>query len=139
MTGWNLPVGWSAKRIPYRPRVAVNRFWEQIFGLGLVPTMEEFGSQGALPSHPELLDWLAIRFVKKHRWQVKPFLKELLLSATYRQSSKTDPDALEKDPSNKWLSRSGRTRLSAETNKRSGLSGKRPVEQEDRRTKCVEC
>lgn len=76
--------------------------------------MEEFGSQGEKPSHPQLLDWMATRFVNVHDWKIKPFLKELVLSATYRQSSEINSDQLEKDPLNKWLSRSNRTRLSAE-------------------------
>jgi hypothetical protein len=99
---------------PLSARVAVNRFWEQIFGFGLVETMEEFGSQGEKPSHPELLDWLSIKFMQEHDWQVKPLLRELVLSATYRQESVVDSIKLEKDPRNKWLSRGSRTRLSAE-------------------------
>lgn len=99
---------------PLTARVAVNRFWEQIFGFGLVETMEEFGSQGEQPSHPELLDWMSTRFMDKHNWKVKPFLRELVLSATYRQESIVDSLKLEKDPANKWLSRGSRIRLSAE-------------------------
>ena len=110
------------KENPLSARVVVNRFWEQIFGFGLVETMEEFGSQGELPSHPELLDWLAVRLVKKHNWQIKPLLREMVLSATYRQSSEADSIKLEKDPSNKWLSRGFRTRLSAEQIRDQALS-----------------
>ncbi|MEM9143406.1 MAG: DUF1553 domain-containing protein [Bacteroidota bacterium] len=99
---------------PLTARVTVNRFWEQLFGSGLVASMEEFGSQGEKPTHPELLDWLAIRFMNRHKWHIKPLLKELVLSATYRQSSHADKDKIEKDVQNQWLARSSRTRLSAE-------------------------
>lgn len=99
---------------PLTARVIVNRIWEQIFGRGLVPTMEEFGSQGELPSHPELLDWLAIRLQNDHAWSLKKLIRDIVLSATYRQSSITPPDKLEKDPDNRWLARSLRTRLTAE-------------------------
>lgn len=99
---------------PLTARVIVNRIWEQIFGRGLVATMEEFGSQGDHPSHPELLDWLAVRLRTEHQWSLKALIREIVLSATYRQSSKTTPDKLEKDPANQWLARGVRTRLSAE-------------------------
>ncbi|MRH99236.1 DUF1553 domain-containing protein [Kriegella sp. EG-1] len=99
---------------PLTARVAVNRFWEQIFGFGLVESMEEFGTQGEKPTHPELLDWLAVRFEKEHKWHVKPLLREIVLSATYKQSSDTDIDKIEKDSRNQWLARGYRTRLSAE-------------------------
>lgn len=99
---------------PLSARVAVNRIWEQLFGNGLVASMEEFGTQGDKPTHPELLDWLSIQFSKEHSWKMKPFLKELVLSATYRQSSNASREEIEKDPSNKWLARMGRTRLSGE-------------------------
>ncbi len=99
---------------PLAARVAVNRFWEQIFGFGLVASMEEFGSQGDKPTHPELLDWLALRFMNEHQWRIKPLLREMVTSATYMQSSVVTPDKLEKDARNQWLARSHRTRLSAE-------------------------
>lgn len=95
-------------------RVIVNRFWEQLFGKGIVETVEDFGSQGSEPSHQELLDWLAVEFMETDHWSVKKLLKRIVMSATYRQSSKTDTDKLEKDPYNVWLSRGPRVRLSAE-------------------------
>ena len=99
---------------PLTARVVVNRHWEQIFGSGLVPTSEEFGSQGEPPTHPELLDWLATELVAS-RWDLKHLLRLLVTSATYRQSSKVTPDALRLDPSNQWLARGPRFRLPAET------------------------
>jgi hypothetical protein len=95
-------------------RVIVNRFWEQLFGRGIVETVEDFGSQGSEPSHRELLDWLAVEFMETDQWSVKKLLKRITMSATYRQSSKTDAKKLEKDPYNVWISRGPRVRLSAE-------------------------
>jgi hypothetical protein len=95
-------------------RVIVNRFWEQLFGKGIVETVEDFGSQGSEPTHQELLDWLAVKFIEEDHWSVKKLLKTIVTSATYRQSSKTDKDKLEKDPYNIWISRGPRVRLSAE-------------------------
>jgi hypothetical protein len=98
---------------PLTTRVAVNRYWAQLFGTGLVETEEDFGTQGEMPSHPELLDWLATEYVRL-RWDTKAFLKMLVTSATYRQSSKVTADVLEKDPRNRLLSRGPRFRLEAE-------------------------
>lgn len=98
---------------PLTARVTVNRYWQMLFGQGLVRTPEDFGSQGQVPTHPQLLDWLAHDFVS-HGWDVKRLLKSIVLSATYRQDSKVTPELLARDPENRWLSRSPSYRLSAE-------------------------
>ena len=99
---------------PLTARVVVNRFWEQIFGTGIVLTVEDFGTQAESASHPELLDYLALRLVQHHQWRLKPFLKEIMMSASYRQSSQVTQKKLEVDPYNRLLSRGARFRLSAE-------------------------
>ncbi len=99
---------------PLTARVIVNRFWAAIFGHGLVETVEDFGTQGAAPTHPELLDWLAVRFMQEHQWSVKSLLKDIVQSASYRQSAVVDAQKLDKDPYNQLLSRGPRFRLSAE-------------------------
>lgn len=99
---------------PLTARVAVNRLWEQLFGLGIVETLEDFGSIGTLPTHPELLDWLAIYYRDDLKWDTKALLKELVLSSTYRQSSIATADLVVRDPRNQWLARGPRQRLSAE-------------------------
>lgn len=106
---------------PLTARVVANRFWEQIFGIGLVRTSEEFGSQGEPPSHPELLDWLAVELMEQ-KWDVKNFLKTLVTSATYRQSSKVTPELAERDPDNRLLARGPRFRMSAEMVRDQALS-----------------
>lgn len=98
---------------PLTARVAANRLWQTMFGRGLVGSADNFGSQGDLPTHPELLDWLAIDF-RESGWDVKRFLRNIALSATYRQSSQPSLDALAKDPENKLLSRARSYRLPAE-------------------------
>lgn len=98
---------------PLTARVAVNRIWAQLFGTGLVLTEEDFGTQGAIPSHPELLDWLAVEF-RAGGWSLKKLLKTIVLSKTYRQSSVVKQEHLDVDPRNRLLSRGARFRLSAE-------------------------
>ena len=98
---------------PLTTRVTVNRMWQELFGTGLVKTSEDFGIMGSLPSHPELLDWLAIDF-RTHGWDVKRFYKQLLTSATYRQAALTTKEKVEKDRDNALLSRGPRFRMDAE-------------------------
>jgi hypothetical protein len=97
---------------PLLARVTVNRFWQMYFGTGIVKTVEDFGSQGELPSHPELLDWLATEFIRSG-WDVKAFQKLIVMSATYQQASSGPSISVEKDPGNRLLSRGPNVRLSA--------------------------
>ncbi len=99
---------------PLTARVAVNRWWEMLFGMGLVETAEDFGVQGTLPSHPELLDWLATELIRTG-WNQRAILKLIVTSTVYRQSSRVTPELLQRDPRNRMLARGPRSRLPAET------------------------
>lgn len=101
------------KRNPLTSRVFVNQVWQEIFGRGLVKTTGDFGMQGELPSHPDLLDWLAVDFME-HNWDVKRLIKQILMSSAYRQSAKASPEKLKADPDNMYLSRGPRVRVKAE-------------------------
>jgi hypothetical protein len=98
---------------PLTARVAVNRFWAELFGVGLVKTAEDFGTAGEMPSNQELLDWLAVEFIESG-WDVKHLFELMVTSSTYRQSSEVTPRKLEKDPQNRLLSRGPRFRMDAE-------------------------
>lgn len=98
---------------PLVARVTVNRFWQEVFGAGIVRTSGDFGSTGEAPTHPELLDWLAVEF-RESGWDVKKFFRLLVTSATYRQSAATTPEKREKDPQNRFLSRGPRFRMDGE-------------------------
>jgi hypothetical protein len=98
---------------PLPARVTVNRFWQELFGTGIVKTAEDFGSQGEPPSHLDLLDWLAAEFIDSD-WNVKHLYKLMLMSSTYRQSAQITPEKLEADPENRLLARGPRFRLDAE-------------------------
>jgi hypothetical protein len=100
-------------RHPLTARVIVNRYWAMLFGRGLVATPADFGNQGRLPSHPDLLDWLATTFIES-RWNLKTLQKRIVLSATYRQESRIAAARLDQDPANEWLARGPSYRLTAE-------------------------
>ncbi|HTE23754.1 DUF1553 domain-containing protein [Flavitalea sp.] len=102
------------KKNPLTARTMVNRVWEQLFGTGLVETLEDLGTQGAQPEYKELLDWLSGRFMNEHNWSVKKLLKDIVMSSTYRQDSRVNKQLLEKDPYNKFFARGARVRLTAE-------------------------
>lgn len=102
------------KKNPLTARTMVNRVWEQLYGVGLAETLEDLGTQGITPTHKELLDWLAGHYMNEYNWSTKKLLREMVLSATYRQDSKVTPELLQKDPYNKFYARGSRVRLSAE-------------------------
>ncbi len=103
----------GSRENPLTARVTVNRFWQMLFGTGIVKTVEDFGSQGEWPTHPQLLDWLAVEFMESG-WDVKHILNTIVTSATYRQSSRSNADSIEQDPENRLLARGSRLRLPAE-------------------------
>lgn len=99
---------------PLAARVAMNRLWQTLFGEGLVDTPEDFGVMGTRPTHPELLDWLAVEFMRRD-WSLKAMTRLLVSSDTYRQTSRATPELLEADPANRWLARAPRFRVEAES------------------------
>ena len=104
----------TSKQNPLTARTMINRIWEQLFGNGLVETMEDFGTQGSPPTHQELLDWLSYQFMNDYHWSIKRVIKTIVMSATYQQSSKLTPELEQKDPYNKFYARGARVRLSSE-------------------------
>ncbi len=110
---WGLAQWLTDKNHPLTSRVLVNRVWQNFFGTGLVKTSEDFGNQGEMPSHPELLDWLSVDFMEKG-WDVKRLMREIVLSETYQQDSRTSKSLMELDPENRFLARGPSKRLTAE-------------------------
>jgi hypothetical protein len=104
----------TSKENPLTSRTIVNRVWEQLFGTGLAETLEDLGTQGIPPTHKELLDYLSWKLMNDYGWSLKKLIREIVMSATYRQDSKVTPEMLEKDPFNKFYARGSRVRLSAE-------------------------
>ncbi|MDO6519495.1 PSD1 and planctomycete cytochrome C domain-containing protein [Zobellia uliginosa] len=102
------------KKNPLTARTLVNRVWHQIYGRGLVSTVEDIGSQSDAPSHPAMLDWLSLRFMNEHNWSIKKLVREIVMSGTYRQSSESTPEMYEIDPENELYARGPRMRLGAE-------------------------
>ncbi len=103
-----------SKENPLTARTLVNRVWHQVFGRGIVASLEDMGTQSDSPSHPALLDWLSLRFMHEHNWGMKALIKEVVMSGTYRQSSIATPDLYQKDPHNELYARGPRVRLTAE-------------------------
>lgn len=104
----------TARDNPLTARVLVNRLWHELFGRGIVATLGDFGTQGEMPTHPKLLDWLSIRFMDEHQWHIKPLLKDIVTSATYQQSAVASKEDHLADHYNEWLARGPRNRLTAE-------------------------
>ncbi len=115
------------KENPLTARVVVNRLWESLFGLGLVRSSEDFGSQGDLPSHPELLDWLASE-LQRQEWNMKSVLRTIVTSDTYRQQSSVSPELREADIDNVYLSSRSTHPFVGRTDSRSGSGGVRTPE-----------
>jgi hypothetical protein len=114
---------WLAdKKNPLVARTMMNRLWEQLFGNGIAETLEDMGTQGIAPTHKELLDHLAWQFMNDNNWSIKKMLKEMVLSATYRQDAKVNEELLKKDPNNRFYARGSRIRLSAEQLRDQGLA-----------------
>ena len=114
-------IGWSRRKIRLTARVYANRIWRQFFGIGIVKTLDDMGSQGEWPRHPELLDWLAAEFMHPqyhatgaHDWDMKHLVRTIVMSAAYRQSSAMRPELEEKDPDNRLIARQSRYRVDAE-------------------------
>ena len=112
----------TSKDNPLTARTIVNRLWEQLFGTGLAETLEDLGTQGIPPTHPELLDWLSWKFMNDYHWSIKRLLKEMVMSATYQEDARVTDELLNKDPMNKLYARSSRVRLSAEQLRDQSLS-----------------
>ncbi|MCW1921446.1 PSD1 and planctomycete cytochrome C domain-containing protein [Luteolibacter arcticus] len=121
----------ASPRNPLTARVAVNRFWLELFGTGIVPTPEDFGSAGEKPTHPELLDTLAVRFQSDMKWSIKSLLRELVTSAAYRQDGTTSPEMAERDAGNRLLARGPRQRLTGEMARDHALAASGLITQRD--------
>ena len=124
--------GWSTANSPTTARAFVNRVWQAYFGTGLVATSEDFGMQSEPPSHPELLDWLAVEFMERG-WSLKHLHRLIVTSATYRQSSQVTPELLRRDPDNRLLARGPRFRVEGEVVRDIALAASGLLEPEGRR------